>query len=354
MHVHRNVSRTIAITLLAGCALLVWRLLTSDDCASCSFGVGMQDQADMRLWYPACSPSRLARVRAQLFLTPECPDAQVADAGQPFPVLLYFGGWPGTSINNVELIHSLVRSGFVVVARLYPPSAERPMDFSSNAAYQDTLLRAGTQVRALARDASALTDRVVALNAGRPESRFAGRLATSKIGIFGYSFGGAVAAQAAWSDPRISAALNIDGWSFGDAAIHGVRQPYLLISDDSAIPGPDDLVATDPVHRYTSILTKDDIDRSLHNLMLNGGLFVVLAGTGHGDFPDRGTASRLRDKLGLSVTHAGRVQQLLRAYTVAFFESVLRGADSPLLRGPSREYPEVRLESWKGTKEGGL
>jgi len=307
----------------------------------------------MRIWYPVSAPARLAQLGSKFRLEPHCRDADMAHAPQPFPVLLYFGGWPGTAVNNVELIQSLVESGYVVVTRVYPPSSERPMDFSSQAAYADTLLRADKQVRALASDVPMLIDRIIALNEGRPVSAFAGRLATTELGIFGYSFGGAVAAQAAWAEPRIKAVLNIDGWSFGDAAVHGVRQPYLMISDDTPIPGPADLTSADLNHRFTSWLTKQDFDRLLHNFPLNGGVFVSVRGTEHADFSDRGRRSRWRDALGLPADRAGRVQKLLRTYTVSFFQAALRGVKSPLLEGPSAQFPEARLRRWEGTKEGG-
>ena len=342
---HKGVwQRAIAVVLVVGCVLLAWSLLTDTHESYARFGVGVQDLADARLWYPSgAAPSRVARLKSLLAGSAGDQGAALAGNSAPFPLLIYFGGWPGTEINNVELIEQLAQAGFVVVARLYPPSAERPMDFSSNSAYEDTLNRANSRVRRLAQDATALLDRLEALNRGEPASRFAGRLALSKVGIFGYSFGGAVAAQAAWGDPRIRAVVNIDGWSFGESAVEGIRQPYLFISDASAPPGPQDLVSTDPEHRYKSLLNQLDTRRLLHNLDRNGGLFVVLQGTEHSNFGDRGRRSRAREVLGLPADHAGRVQKLLCTYTEAFFRSALLGEDSPLMHGPSKDYPEARL-----------
>jgi len=351
-HVRSRLPAAIVLALLAAGAVVAWRLMSCADCAV-PYGVCRTDVTGMRIWYPTSEPARLTQLWSKFRMEPHCHDAALAQAEQPFPVLLYFGGWPGTEVNNVELIQALVETGYVVATRIYPPSSERPMDFSSQAAYEDTLLRADKQVRALAGDATTLVDRLIALNAGQPASVFSGRLATTEIGILGYSFGGAVAAQAAWTEPRIKAVLNIDGWSFGDAAVHGVRQPYLMISDDTPIPGPADLTSADLNHRFTSWLTKQDFYRLLHNFPLNGGVFVTVRGTQHADFSDRGRRSRWRDALGLPADRAGRVQMLLRTYTVTFFQGALRRIKSPLLEGPSAQFPEAQLRRWDGTKEGG-
>lgn len=347
-HVRRIVPATIAL------ALLVSGFVSCSECEA-PFGVCATDLATVRVWYPSPKPARFGRLWRAISLQPQCYDGRVAGPAQrSFPVLLYFGGWPGTSVSNFELIQSLARAGFIVVTRNYPPSSEGPMSFASEAAYEDTLARAERQVRALAGDAAALIDQVVSLNAPGVSAPFAGRLDTTRIGIVGYSFGGAVAAQAAWADRRIAAVVNIDGWLFGDAAIHGVRQPYLVISDDTPAPGPADLASTDAVHRYSSMLTRIDYDRILHNLPLNGGIFMVVAGTEHSDFADRGRRSRLWDALGLAPDRAARVQKLLRAYTIAFFQRALQGLSSPLLEGPSADFPEARLRYWQGTEQGRL
>jgi dienelactone hydrolase len=301
-------------------------------------------------------------------------DVPPAVTGQSLPVLIYFGGWPGTGIDNRELIRALACQGFVVAARREqmvsepqsvvrpqplshsraqsrPDSAagERPMDFSSAVAYEDTLRRADARVRKLAREAVALVDSLESLNRHDPTGRFTGHLDMSRVGILGYSFGGAVAAQAAWMDPRFQAVLNVDGWSFGDAAVEGIRQPYLFISDDTPLPTDANIASSDPVLRYTSMLTRADYPRLLHNLARNNGIFLQVAGTSHTSFVDRGKASRIGEMLGLACASPGgklaRIQRILRSYALAFFRTHLQGTASELLGGPSSQFPEVRFRA---------
>jgi dienelactone hydrolase len=219
------------------------------------------------------------------------------------------------------------------------------MDFSSAAACEDTLRRADARVRALAREAVALVDSLESLNRHDPTGRFAGHLEMSRVGILGYSFGGAVAAQAAWLDQRFQAVLNVDGWSFGDAAAAGISQPYLFISDDTPLPTEADVASNDPVLRYTSMLTRADYPRLLHNLARNKGIFLRVAGTSHASFVDRGRIARIREILGLPGASPGgkqvRIQRILRSYALAFFRTHLQGIPAELLRGPSSQFPEV-------------
>jgi predicted dienelactone hydrolase len=316
-----------------------------------TFGVGATELPQVRLWYPVPPASLLARLRSVISLDADARDVAPAASVRPFPVLIYFGSWPGgVSVDNHELIRALVAQGFVVATSAETPLPEGPMDFSSARAYEATLRRADARVKLLARNAGTLVDLLESLNRSDRCGRLTGRLDLSRVGIFGYSFGGAIAAQAAWRDPRFQAVLNLDGWSFGESAQEGIHQPYLFISDDAPLPTDADVVSSDPVLRFTSLLTQADYPRLLHNLARNDGVFLVVAGTSHGSFVDRGRAARIRQILGLGQPAAGRaeggrVQEVLRSYALAFFRSHLQGIPSELLRGPSVKFPEVQFRA---------
>jgi dienelactone hydrolase len=373
MPAQRRPFRVIVVALpVIACVWALLRAVYFVQHSGEEFGVGATDLPQARLWYPVPAPSWVSKLRSAISLGADVRDVPPAVTGGPLPVLIYFGGWPGTGIDNRELIRALASQGFVVVARPEQLASERQsgvrlqplpqcraqsqadsvagegaMDFSSAAAYEDTLRRADARVRMLARDAVALVDSLESLNRHDPTGRFTGHLDMSRVGILGYSFGGAVAAQAAWLDPRFQAVLNVDGWSFGDAAVEGIRQPYLFISDDTPLPTEADIASSDPVLRYTSMLTRADYPRLLHNLARNNGVFLLIAGTSHASFVDRGKSSRIREILGLGSGSPGgkraRVQRILRSYALAFFRAHLQGTSSELLRGPSSQFPEVRF-----------
>ena len=211
------------------------------------------------------------------------------------PLLLYFPGWAGTTIDNRALIEALAGVGFIVAAIHYPPDVlpidqrtelERPMDFSSAAAFADTIERAERRVRERAADAGAILDWIGSAALG-DAARYLGRVDLDRVGIFGYSLGGAVAAEACSRDCRFRAAVNLDGWHFGEALVRGVSQPYLFVSDDTPLPTARDLRSSRPERRYGAMLDRKNYDLLATNLAKHGGHLLTIAGSRHEDFADR-------------------------------------------------------------------
>jgi len=280
------------------------------------------------------------------------------DAEGPRPVLLYFPSWTGTEIDDVFLTRDLVSNGFIVVTVRYPTAEEvakagfglrgepaGTMDFSSEQAFERTLALGDTKVRARARDASAVLDHLHDLN--RQDGPFAGRLDLDRIGIWGFSLGGAAAAEAARSDPRIKAVANLDGWLFADAAIQGVAQPYLLMSDATPLPSRVELTAADPVVRYTALLNQGDYDRQIAGLKRHGGYLLTIDGTTHVSFADTATRSRLRQLTGRGLA-ASRALTIIAAYLRGFFETHLLAEPSILFGNTPPPFAEAHLQDWPG------
>jgi len=289
----------------------------------------------VRLWYPASSgQSRL-------------------------PVLLYFSGWPGTAIDNPTLIHALAARGFAVASITYParlPDLDpaiykrqlaeltRPMSFASEADFHETLRRADARVRVRAQDAVLVLNMLARLGTCEPADPLARRLDTDRVGIFGFSLGGAVAAQASRLDRRFQAVINMDGWHFADAAKYGVDRPYLWMNDDTPLPGTADLVAPDPGRRYTAILNQRDHDSAMDNIRRLGGIVMTIAGSRHADFSDQSGQS-LRRFADLWLIAPRRIQQIVTDYATGFFEATLAGRPpAAIITGDSAAYPEVHLD----------
>lgn len=312
-------------------------------------GPGSSGRAVLSIWYPGDGSAA----------TGELPPLPATPAG--FPVLIDMPSWGGDLIDNEVLVRELVSHGFVVVTLQYPPAPfdqeretpshrqnllRRPMDFSSEGAFDDTLRRATEMTVGRARDAGHAVDRLEALNRSDPARRFTGRLDLGSVGIFGFSLGGAVAAQACWMDPRFRAAVNMDGWHFAEAAHQGVRQPYLLLSDDTPLPSAADQRSSDPVLRYSSILTDQDYRGALNHMQKFGGIYVRLAGSRHLNFTDGVRRIPFWRDGGVGSIKPSRALTIINAYVVAFFERYLAGKQSPLLAGDSRSMPEAHVQVW--------
>ncbi|MGW5053552.1 alpha/beta hydrolase [Actinokineospora sp. NPDC004072] len=205
------------------------------------------------------------------YVHPELPDTGVdwaatrthSHVGAPAlpgrrPVLLYSPGGGDPRGLGTGLAEDLASRGFVVVAVDHPggaiavefPDGEvRPIEL---AAHPGTPAGFRTTVESRLADLGFVLDslRVLARGGnpdvdGKPLPRHLARsLDLRRVGVYGHSIGGTVAAQALYEDPGIDAAVNLEGYldyvpeppsQYGDllpVAAKGTPKPLLLFSTD--------------------------------------------------------------------------------------------------------------------------
>jgi len=348
--------------------------------ASRADGQSLTRRIAVEIWYPASpqaddsgtqygfrgSGFRLSHL--PLVSTRAVKDAPFVAGPSPYPLLLYVPSWSGQRFENSFLLSSLASQGYVVAAIDYPdgeilrpevseaqpPDLAAPMEFSSEEAYRNTLARAELRVRSQAKDAIFVLDRLQALARDKGAAVFSGRLAPNAVGMIGFSFGGAVAYQAAWLDHRIAAVLNMDGWMFGDAARSGFATPRFFMSDDTPLPSPRDLESSDPTTRSMADLNLRDDRICRMQLAKYGGYRMVIAGTRHVNFSDRPLYSAIPRLVGGGPIKPRRAASIIDAFAVAFFDKYLKGTPSPLLDEDQSDFPEAKLESWSGSNRAAL
>jgi dienelactone hydrolase len=331
----------------------------------------------VRLWYPAQDPDRLQRFRTLVKqrisdrlravpTAPATPDAPVAGDAIKFPVLIYFDGWPEDKIQNIALILELVSRGFAVASVQYPAKlpgtsdatdaqmraqlAREMVAYSSDAAFERSVQLNHSRARAHARDAIAVLDALSAFDA-QAGNRFAQLLDTQHAGTFGFSFGGAIAAEASRLDPRIRAVVNMDGGHWGDALEHGVERPYMFICEELAMPTTADLTSADPVIRYDARLDQIDYSQLAAHLQARGGIRVNIAGTAHMNFTDFPLRSPLRRLSQGGTIDPRRARQIIQAYVIEFFSRYLLSAQPRPLDSPWPKFPEARVQIWPAPEE---
>lgn len=312
----------------------------------------------IELWYPA---AHAAQALVDEDALADC-DAALIETPERLPLLLYFPGWPGTRIENHALIRELASQGYVVASLIYPAPAdeigaeaqrriiaalERPADYSSAAAYQATVKQSQERVRKRAADASALLDLLLQQRAG-PDlaASIAARIDPERIGIFGFSLGGAVAAQACTRDPRFKACVNLDGRLWAEARDEGLKQPRMLIAEPVTTPGDAELQSSVPEIRYNAREDLDDARKLQAHFARDGGLWVTIHGTTHMNFTDRTLIlpwTRLTEG---GAIDARRAVEITNRYVLAFFDRWLRGRESPLLNSVPADLPDVSLQAF--------
>lgn len=242
-------------------------------------------------------------------------DAPVAAAVAQYPVVVYFDPLSGLPINQGVQVQDLASHGYIVVSILHA--------YGFNVQFGDQLYVGDAKfsysfVEWMANalpDVSFTIDQLEILNS---EEQFAQRLDLENIGLSGYSLGGGIVAMATAEDERIKATISQDGLppSFDYSSI---EQPYLLFQaeDDFAdeftqFSGPTYLVASD----HLLHLSFSDSVFWPNNLDIPAEIVDSVRGT-----------------------------QIIDAYVIAFFDRYLKGEETPLLDGPSADYPEVDFKT---------
>lgn len=297
----------------------------------------------VRAWYAVAPDGRPAVASSR-------PEGG-AGSTRPCPVLFFNPGWGGGSTGHLTQIRDLVRHGFVVVGVDHPTPGDVPapfLDFSSDAAYARS--RRALDERA-DRDAWDNVHVLEALQTPRAGGLgvLAGRLDFGRVGILGYSFGGAVAAQTCWRSALFRACANLDGWLFAQSAALGFSQPFLEVSDDSPSPTLADLSAADAGRRLKAEQDASDEAMRRERHRRHGGYWLVIEGATHESFVDVASRSE-RGRLAALVPEPQPALQTAVAYTTAFFQHHLAGLPSALLGPGPSPYVRAHLTVWRNAE----
>jgi dienelactone hydrolase len=277
------------------------------------------------LWSrPAATGAWAVEVRSSEAMTLWRP---LGTAGRP-PVVLYLPGWNGRRADNACLLAELASHGFAVAA-LDDPQPGGAMDFRDEAAQAATLRRITARLAASVAAVRRLLDALARDG-----------LDVERAGIVGYSFGGAAAAEASVSEPRLAGVVNLDGWLFGRAARDGVACPYLLLSDGTPAPTAAHLTSARPAVRLRALRDAADLRQQAVQFATLGGWHVTLRGTTHDCLSDARLHAPLRRLRGPDPI---AVQQILAACCLAFFRHVLLG-EGPAL-ADLRRWPAARVDA---------
>ncbi|GHO90271.1 hypothetical protein KSF_003190 [Reticulibacter mediterranei] len=195
-----------------------------------------------------------------------------------------------------------------------------------------------------AQDVSFTLDQLAALNTRDSKGILTGKLDLEHIGVFGFSAGGMVGAEASRSDPRIKASLLEDVAMPADVVHSGLRQPAMWMTRPA---GSMRLEGRQKASDWTEnvIVQTQTTMREVYSSLPADGYFVQIPGTFHVDFTDAGFLSPLLPTVGLSgPIGSQRAHEIVNAYSVAFFDKYFKGKSEALLNGPTTRYPEVIFE----------
>jgi predicted dienelactone hydrolase len=332
---------------------------------------GQARELMVQLWYPARSSNKpFAHYRdaretnalssyQSVLLTNSRLDAPVADAGAPFPVILFNHAWRGRRTNYTYLTEELASHGYVIASIDHTYNAQlvsfpdgRVAHGIASTEIDDPDISTPEKVKAIwnkellkwVADQRFVLDRMDVLNRTSGTLWF-GHLNTQSAGAIGHSFGGSAAVEECATDPRVHAAANMDGWFFEAIHLRGPNQSllYMEAADEQLSNGQ---IAQAPVSSILNVTDFAEVEKSMQRY---GGDLLTVKGVSHDDFSDQPLVSPLRFFSHRGALPAKQIQTIVRTYMVAFFDKALRGKDPGVLEAHSGQSPSARLEWWPAT-----
>ena len=281
--------------------------------------------------------------------TDAIPSASVAGGEPSYPVLIFLSGRAGYRQSNTFQVEELVSHGYIVVAIDQPYAAAGVVFPDGRLAAFDTRMFDPAHpghpafydhvIPYLAQDVIFTLDRLATVNQADPNGILTRRLDLQRAGVFGVSLGGAVSAEACRLEPRLRACLVMDVFMPADVVQAGLQQPTMWISRPAEFMQREGWAQADIDETQSTM-------RAVFESLPGDGYFVLVPGMFHLDFTDAPLMAPLGSLVGLfGPINAQRAHSIVNAYSLAFFDRHLKGLSEVLLDGPSKQYPEVLLET---------
>jgi predicted dienelactone hydrolase len=311
--------------------------------------------------------SHLRLVRTHSF-----PNAPVSNRESSYPVLIYSHGYGQHAGLNTALMEELASYGYIVfsIGHTYESTVEvfpdgrqarfiqtpnsidgktyqklskeaeelKPNDLAARVMFfrrfQKLTTMESTRIYVWSADTRFVIDWLDKINNEDTRNPFYRRLDLKKLGVFGMSFGGAAAGQLCVEDRRVKAAINMDGFPYGDLIDHPLEIPFMFMRSQWS--------STQFNGIFQSI-----IDFTLGSSR-SAAYDVFVKESAHVNYTDLSVWSPVLKYTGLfGKIDGARMMKIMNAYVPAFFNKHLKGIDSPLLDGLSPDFPEVIFKARK-------
>lgn len=349
----------------------------------------------VRIWYPAEGPLPEKPIRFEFDMTEYLKknqklmwlfglsrplysyvvsEAPIMNHSQSFPIIIFSPGAMGNRDSNVAHCEELASYGYIVIGishtydsyMVHFPDG-RIINMHQRAQGKNfnerrAIINEDLEIRVA--DVQFIIDQLEKLNTDL-HSKFYQKLNVQHIGVFGQSFGGSMAIQSCRRDPRIKAAVDMDGSLFGPDALQPFDKPlmFIIAGDSFGIFKNNSMKREDWKHFGINSLEEEKMVREIfvagfeqlaqaigHDVYILSiqnashldlsGMALLKESTPFAKILDK-FLSRLNIKFGIGSINGFRITTIVNDYLLNFFNKYLKGEPAPLLDGNKMVYTEV-------------
>jgi dienelactone hydrolase len=324
----------------------------------------------VQFWYPAeaAKPAIRARyrggrrgdwrecnlplVKARSFL-----NAPISREQEALPVLLFTG--PNNRFQNTFETEELASHGYLVVALDHPHDSDVVafpdghmatrrkgnifLDFRTDETLESSIRDVTAKLAVQVANVEFVVKHLEDWETHHPENQLSGHIDTSRIGIFGHSFGGAVAAEVCARNAKLQAGINMDGCLFGQARTGGVRAPFFFMVDSTPKPTNAELQALKGEKRRSAERSLQGYEEIEHSLRLHGGYYLQTAGMEHMNYSDYPLFSQVKARTGAGSIDIRRAHLMINTFSVAFFNTYLLKSSEDILLSAAGRFSEAHF-----------
>jgi hypothetical protein len=290
-------------------------------------------------------------------------NAEVSHVKEKYPVLIYLTGANGSRQFSTFQIQELVSQGYIVagidnpgavVSVFFPDGRtikglqrekikalidQSIENLKTTPVLNNVDLKDGI-IPYFSDDVSFVINCLEKINGNDLQNILTRHIDLTKIGVFGVSLGGIVAAEASVKDDRIKACLIMESPISKNVMKKGIQIPTMIITRNAE---------TMRLEREKSGgWTEKDIEihqysmKNIYDRLPSDGYFIQIPKMFHVDFLDIPLWFPFGKYIGLTgEMKAKQAHQIINDFSVAFFDKALMGVSSGFLKYPDKKYPGI-------------
>ena len=299
-----------------------------------------------------------------LVKTHSYPNVPVSDKKSLYPVLIFSHGYTSFNKAHTALMEKLASHGYIVFSishpyetqfLIYPDKTIKGLDRDNVEFRKRVIENQDTSYTDLFRDLEKVhkweqqktiyqkmykkfnyweksagiwlvdtrfcIDRLVVVN----NLNFSGKLDLNRLGVMGWSYGGATAGLITIIDERIKAGINMDGWQTGHLLETNINKPFMFMYSEH--------------HGNTNDFFFNQAKSEIYSLTIKNSK--------HTNFNDFALSNEWLGKLSgqLGTVNSRQCIEMINEYVLAFFDKYLKNKESELLTKPNIDFPEVEFKT---------